>query len=394
MKRVSDGELLAHAAWLRGLAAVLARNDLDADDVVQETWLAAIRTPPDAHRPPRPWLSQVMRNVARMARRAGQRQRVRDRDSDVAPDESSSAEELLERVEAQRRLADYVTQLDEPYRTAILLRYYEGRTAKDIARELGLPAGTVRWRITEGLVRLRARLDRQFDGDRARTRSWLLVMAAPVPRKADGLGMPDLSLKSMAWITAAAVTVALGVGWRWSSSPTYELGNTRDPRSEPQSNRQMIRRDPIPAKEDPMKPAHHKAAAAFFAVAVPALVASAETGGRQLTRDEHIAHCVERWEKMAACPDEIVGFFSNKVAPERRAAHADKFRKQLREAGTGPVEPRRQSCADSVDRISFVPTESEVAKVRTCLAMGDCQQMVACLKPILDKAPPKAAVRP
>ena len=38
--------LLAHAAWLRRLAEVLTRGDADAEDLVQETWLAALRSPP------------------------------------------------------------------------------------------------------------------------------------------------------------------------------------------------------------------------------------------------------------------------------------------------------------------------------------------------------------
>ena len=46
----------------------------------------------------------------------------------------ASPERLVERVETQRTLASLVVRLDEPYRATILLRYYEGLSAADIAR--------------------------------------------------------------------------------------------------------------------------------------------------------------------------------------------------------------------------------------------------------------------
>src|SRR6185503_8317505 len=56
--------LLDEAGWLRTLAASLASDAAQAEDLVQDTWLAALRREP---RPgeARPWLGRVVRNLAR-----------------------------------------------------------------------------------------------------------------------------------------------------------------------------------------------------------------------------------------------------------------------------------------------------------------------------------------
>ena len=45
-------------------------------------------------------------------------------------------------------------RLDEPYRTVILLRFYEGLSSAEISRREGIPAGTIRWRLKQGLKEL------------------------------------------------------------------------------------------------------------------------------------------------------------------------------------------------------------------------------------------------
>ena len=162
-------ELLAHAEWLRRLATQLVR-DGDAADVVQQTWLAALRSPPAGDRPARPWLAEVLRNFARRSYRdrpdppgARTRPAAKRPGSAAGP---ASAESLLESAELQRLLAELVAALDEPYRSTILLRFYQGIEPAEIARTTGVPAGTVRWRVNEGIRRLRAALDsRESVGD-------------------------------------------------------------------------------------------------------------------------------------------------------------------------------------------------------------------------------------
>ena len=69
-RSVSVDELLVHAGWIRGLASRLVKDTAAADDLVQRTWLAAMKRPPAAGRPVRAWLATVLRNLLRQDRRA------------------------------------------------------------------------------------------------------------------------------------------------------------------------------------------------------------------------------------------------------------------------------------------------------------------------------------
>lgn len=167
-------ELLAHSSWVRRLARSLVHDDALADDLMQDAWVAVLRHPPQDGLPARPWLSQVMRNLFRMRLRGDKRRRSREETAhrDLLPGDShlDSPEQLVERVQTQRTLAGLVVALEEPLRQTVLLRYYEGLSAADIAARQNIPAGTVRWRLKTGIDKLRAELDRRHGGER---RAWL-----------------------------------------------------------------------------------------------------------------------------------------------------------------------------------------------------------------------------
>lgn len=171
-------DLLAHSAWIRTLAGALVRDDARADDLAQETWVAALRHPPAASLPARPWLAQVLRNVLRMGLRGDRRRRTREESArETAELDGAGAdtpELLLARAQQQRALADLVIELAEPYRSTILLRFFEGLSAVEIAHREGVPPGTVRWRLKRGLDQLRAELDRCHAGSR---QAWQLALA-------------------------------------------------------------------------------------------------------------------------------------------------------------------------------------------------------------------------
>jgi RNA polymerase sigma factor (sigma-70 family) len=190
-------ELLAHADWLRRLAGRLVGPG-EGEDLVQETWTAALRSPPrgDAEQAG-PWLARVVRNLASNRRRTrGRAARVIVPQTAAVPDAAATApspEELLERARTERRLADRVLALDEPYRSAILLRYYEGKSSAEMARALGIPAGTVRWRLSEAIEQLRVQLDAEHGGDRARWRALLLPIAHLAPQAPAAPSGPELT---------------------------------------------------------------------------------------------------------------------------------------------------------------------------------------------------------
>jgi len=200
--RLDADDLLAHAGWVRALAARLARDQAEADDVSQDALAAALANPPRADRPVRPWLGRVLGNALR-ARRRGERRRAAHElgASHERPRSGADGAELLEVLEEQRRLTGLVAELPEPYRSAILARYFRGESAARIARRTGANAATVRTHLARGRELLRARfeasLPRRGRGDALRA----LVVAA-----GGGRGLP-LPLAT----AAAAATGVLAV---------------------------------------------------------------------------------------------------------------------------------------------------------------------------------------
>ncbi|MEE8105271.1 MAG: RNA polymerase sigma factor [Planctomycetota bacterium] len=149
----SADSLLEHAAFLQRLARAML-HDHDADDVVQETWLRALKSPPRNVAAARSWLSVVAR---RMAWRQGSQTRSRrDREASIArPERTPSTLETAERLEQERRVVDAVHRLPEPYRTTLVLRYFDGLKPRGIAVRENTPIETVRSRLQRGLRALR-----------------------------------------------------------------------------------------------------------------------------------------------------------------------------------------------------------------------------------------------
>jgi DNA-directed RNA polymerase specialized sigma24 family protein len=123
-ERLDPRELLEHVGWVRRLARSLVRGT-DAEELAQETLMAALRHPPLTARPVRPWLGTVLGNFRRTARRSERRRDEQARQV-PAPDAVPSPETMLERMEAARLLAELVAGLSEPRRTTLLLGYFEG----------------------------------------------------------------------------------------------------------------------------------------------------------------------------------------------------------------------------------------------------------------------------
>ena len=209
--------LLRDLGWVQALSRQLVRDADGAKDVEQETWLAALRRTWPGGAPPRRWLAHVARNAARLRVRGDERRRAREHDAAVERT-VPAPEELVERMETQRRLAEAVLALPEPYRTLILLRHVEDLEPAAIARAQGVPAATVRSRLRRGLEMLRADLDRRSRGDRQAWMSSLAIVEChPTPEQTlpQMLRLAGIVL-SAKWIAlGSAVLLVLAAVW-WS----------------------------------------------------------------------------------------------------------------------------------------------------------------------------------
>lgn len=192
--------LLRHREFVRRLARRLVRDDARADDVVQETYVAALKNPPRHAGALRAWLATVVRKLAWTHARSESRRAARERSS-APPAAAPRPEEVLERAEWHRRLVNHVMQLDEPYRSTVLLRYFEELNSSEIARLHDVPPATVRTRLRRGLEQLRQRLD-AGDG-RAEWLVGLTLLAWPAG------GVPPAPPAPAAWPLAAAAGLGL-----------------------------------------------------------------------------------------------------------------------------------------------------------------------------------------
>ncbi len=150
---------LNELAGLQALARSLAHGDADADDLIQDTAVAALTHAPDDRRPVKPWLVTVLLNRWRMDRRGRSRRVAREEAVKLAPEAALDPPDAIDRARILERVASALVARDEPYRRVVIGRYLDGKSAAQIARELAIPAATVRGRLKTGLERLRAALD-------------------------------------------------------------------------------------------------------------------------------------------------------------------------------------------------------------------------------------------
>ncbi|MFN0205315.1 MAG: sigma-70 family RNA polymerase sigma factor [Planctomycetota bacterium] len=200
----SDADLEMHSKWMRSLARGLVADAHLRDDVVQAAWASVLDHPPSPGRAARPWITTIIRNLIKRWHR--DRTRRERRELYTARNEAlPPADEVAERISTQRALMEAVARLDEPYRTTIILRFYDQLPPREIAKRFSVPVATVRTRIARAIERLRLDLDTTFGGDR---RAWMIALLpflnTPPFGAAVPLGIAIMKLK----IAAAAVLLA------------------------------------------------------------------------------------------------------------------------------------------------------------------------------------------
>ena len=205
--------LLDETEWVRALASRLVASSHEAEDLAQETMARALFNPPADGRSVRGWLSVVLTNLLRARRRRP------DPALEVARDGGHSYEpstlETVERAEAHQSVVDAVMSLPEPFRTTVLLRYFEGRGPSEIAALEGVPLATVTSRLTRAHGRLREKLQ---GGDSSPNSGLLCLAPLLIPGRATRTtalpALPSVSLliamTTTAKIVSAAILIALG----------------------------------------------------------------------------------------------------------------------------------------------------------------------------------------
>lgn len=139
---------------------VLAEPSL-AEEVAQDTFVALWQRPGafDAERGRlQAFLLGVARNKAiDLVRREQSLRRTKDAllGETRPPSENPLGDESIDEIDDRLRVRTAVAELSPVQREAIVLAYFGGRTYREVAQELGIPEGTAKTRLRDGLTRLR-----------------------------------------------------------------------------------------------------------------------------------------------------------------------------------------------------------------------------------------------
>src|SRR5262245_15357412 len=171
--------------------------------------------PPPDRRSLRGWLATVLRRTAAKDHRSTER-RARREVAAARPEGTPSTADVVAQVDLHARVVRAVLALDEPWRTAVLLRFFEDLPPREIATRTNVPVETVRSRVRRGVELLRERFDRDHGGDRKAWATALLPLvgdteASPAqPAPAESLSAGP-SVAFLAGGLAAIVLAVVGV---------------------------------------------------------------------------------------------------------------------------------------------------------------------------------------
>lgn len=163
-QRDQDAFALLYDRWSGRLLALVLQALVDraqSEEVLQEVFLEIWRRAHDfdpSRGSARAWVVTMARRRAVDRVRASQAARDRDqRWQGYMPDVDLTVQQVEDRIDGEevRRALDAV---GEPQRSTLVLAYFTGLTHAEISRRTGVPLGTVKTRIRDGIARLRTEM--------------------------------------------------------------------------------------------------------------------------------------------------------------------------------------------------------------------------------------------
>lgn len=204
--------LAAHRTFLQAIARAILLDRETADDIASEAIFIALKGAPRTA--PRRWLAVVTRNLA-FEKLRNARATARRETAAAHPERTRATDEIVVLEETRAAVVEAVLQLDEPYRTAVLLRYYDFLPPREIARKLQIPVETARTRIKRGLLTIRARLEKKYPASGGRLNAALL----PFATAKTNITIPAFWMGAGAKWTAAVAVILLFTLLIWTIAP-------------------------------------------------------------------------------------------------------------------------------------------------------------------------------
>jgi len=151
--------MLPHLDAAQNLAKWLLRNEQDAQDVVQEAYLRALKSFGVFHGSNgRAWLLTIVRNTSytlMKKNRAVDLTTTFDEERHATDYESVNPAALLEQTEDAELVREAMDHLPAEFREILVLRHLEGLSYKEIADIAQIPPGTVMSRLARARGKLK-----------------------------------------------------------------------------------------------------------------------------------------------------------------------------------------------------------------------------------------------
>jgi RNA polymerase sigma-70 factor, ECF subfamily len=209
--RVGAEELFRlHAAFVARFLFRLGVRPDGIEDAVQEVFLVVHRQ--GGYRPgaakPTSYLGNLAMHAAAAYRRRERVRAARETDAPVEDVASTRSDpvEVLETNESLRRLQDALGLLEPDLRTTLVLAEIEGESCTSIAAAMGIPVGTVYWRLHQARKKFQHAM---HVAGAARPQRELAVQGAGFaaglrPQRKERAGMLVLSMTSSSWMDSEA----------------------------------------------------------------------------------------------------------------------------------------------------------------------------------------------
>ena len=173
-KTACDECIREHSPGVYRLAMRLMRNEAEAEDVVQETFLSAFKAIDrfDGRSGIQTWLYRIAYNASLMRLRRRRPDSVPVEEA-IEPDEGAPVpralvdwcclpEQVLEKAEVRAEIRRAIRELPPKLRAVLVMRHLEELSTGATAKALGVSEETVKTRLRRARLRLKERLAGQF----------------------------------------------------------------------------------------------------------------------------------------------------------------------------------------------------------------------------------------
>lgn len=138
------------------IALNISKNESDAMDILQNSYLRAFRNLKDLKEPEKfaKWLNRIVANESKTFIKKKKPLLFSDIEKSIIPAEEEIEtktdyipHEYVDNAESNRLIMEIINNLDEDKRLVILMHYYQEMTVPEIAETLSLPVSTVKYKL-------------------------------------------------------------------------------------------------------------------------------------------------------------------------------------------------------------------------------------------------------